>query len=787
MQPLSYEELEKQYVTLNHEISANNALVKELEESQALYRAIFEHGSVAMTLLDYDTYNVVAYNKKAYEDLGYTQEEYQGMDYRNTILIEDDVFLENMRQIKENKAYVYNTRLRRKDGTVMDAFRSALVVEIGGKKYIHTIRADVSNEKKVKTLLRESEKKYQDILESLKEGYYEVDLAGNITFFNTSLCNMYGYLPEELMGMNNRQYMSPETARKVYEKYNEVYRTGTSKVIEYEAIRKDGSTFNEEASISLIRNENDVITGFRGIVRDVAEKKKIKKQLLESEEMYRTLFEHAGLGISLMDARTGARKAYNKKISEQSGYTEEEFNNVPWQNFVVDQEELQKEINTVVEKGHHYYYIKFRNKNGEIRTFLRSAVIAKFNEKKYFHNIQVDVTDQVKSEEALKESETRFRSIFEDAADPIILMDQQEKKIVNVNKAAEIYLGYTREELLKMSIADVVMASAEGLFNLPSDQSATENIKYFEAGFMRKDNVPVFGEISSCLVEQDNRETVLYIVRDATDRKQKERELEKYRTNLEQMVKEKTRAIELARNELVNRERLAVLGQLTETVSEELKKPLSEIEDSIYLLQRRIKDQDPKIQKHLRRIDSQRIICESIVSDLLEYIRGEKVDRVLADINAWLLELLDQISEMENIQIQRDMPEKISLFLHDPNKMRQVMVNLMNNAVQAVKERNTSDRKYGHGYDPKINIIIKESAETIHFEISDNGVGMDKEIVEKAFEPLFTTRARGTGLGLAYVEKIISEHGGKIFIASEPDEGTTVSFVLPKKGHLADV
>jgi PAS domain S-box-containing protein len=127
--------------------------------------------------------------------------------------------------------------------------------------------------------LRESEKKYRTILHNIEEGYYEVDLAGNVTFFNDSLCKVFGYSKEELLGMNNRQLMTDEMAQRVYQTFNKVYRTGIpTKEFDWELTRKDGTKRFIEASISLMRDPKDQPIGFYGIARDITERKRAEEQ-----------------------------------------------------------------------------------------------------------------------------------------------------------------------------------------------------------------------------------------------------------------------------------------------------------------------------------------------------------------------------------------------------------------------------------------------------------------------------------------------------------------------------
>jgi PAS domain S-box-containing protein len=127
--------------------------------------------------------------------------------------------------------------------------------------------------------LQKSEEKYRTILHSIEEGYFEVDLAGNLTFFTDRLCTFSGYSREELIGMNNRQFMTEEAAKKVYQVFSEVYRTGEpANAFDWEMIRKDGTRCWIETSASLIRDSNGQPIGFRGIGRDVTDRKQMEEQ-----------------------------------------------------------------------------------------------------------------------------------------------------------------------------------------------------------------------------------------------------------------------------------------------------------------------------------------------------------------------------------------------------------------------------------------------------------------------------------------------------------------------------
>jgi len=142
------------------------------------------------------------------------------------------------------------------------------------------ISEDITARKRAQEALRESEEKYRTILATMEEGYYEVDLAGNFTFFNDSMCRIQGYTRDEMMGMNNRAYMDEKAVKKVYKIFNAVYRTGHgTTVTDWQIIRKDGSRGNVEASVSLMRDAGGNPIGFRGVVRDITERKRAEEEL----------------------------------------------------------------------------------------------------------------------------------------------------------------------------------------------------------------------------------------------------------------------------------------------------------------------------------------------------------------------------------------------------------------------------------------------------------------------------------------------------------------------------
>ena len=191
------------------------------------------------------------------------------------------------------------------------------------------LKEEISERKRTQGELKKSEEKYRTILENIEEGYYEVDLAGNFTFFNDSIQKILGYGRDELIGMNNRQYTDEENARKLYQAFNKVFTTGRpTKEFDWKIIRKDGSERYVEASVSVLQDARGGPVGFRGIVRDITERKEAEEALRDSKEKYRLLVDNAHDGIFI--AQNGLIKFQNPKAQEILGCSAHELPETPF-------------------------------------------------------------------------------------------------------------------------------------------------------------------------------------------------------------------------------------------------------------------------------------------------------------------------------------------------------------------------------------------------------------------------------------------------------------------------
>lgn len=311
--------------------------------------------------------------------------------------------------------------------------------------------------KQAEEILRASEERYRTILENIEDGYFEVDLAGNFTFFNDAVCRMLGYSREELIGMNNRQYTDPDSNKLLYQAFNKVYRTGIPiKGFEWQVIRKDGTKQYGEASISLIRDKTGKPIGFRGIARDTTERRKAREVLVQSEERYRTLVEESFDGIFI---QKGAQILFaNRRLHEMLGYEEGELVGLDhWKVYHPDYQNLTRERAQARLRGEtppSTYEVKFLRKDGaSFWGEINAKVINYLGEP----GIQVwarDIEERKRAEEILRESEEKYRSLFENAVEGIY-RSSIEGRFLTVNPAMARIFGYESQDEMVHRITDI--------------------------------------------------------------------------------------------------------------------------------------------------------------------------------------------------------------------------------------------------------------------------------------------------------------------------------------------
>ncbi len=308
-------------IGMMQDITALRRAEKELHESEARYHSLFKKNQAAMLMIDPETATIVDANLGACVFYGYPYEKILKLKMTDiNTLTAEEVKTEMQRALTEQQNH-FHYQHRLANGQIRDVEVNSGPLFMRGKQLLYSIIHDITERKQAEEALRQSEEKYRTILESIEEGYCEVDLAGNFTFFNDSMCRIFGYPKEELMGMSNRQYTDRENAKKLFQGFNQVYRTGKPhRGYDYEIIRKDGTKRYIETSVSLRKDASGNPIGFRGIARDITERKQFERVLQQERETFFSILQKEPYGALLIDA-DDTFLYINPEFTAITGYT----------------------------------------------------------------------------------------------------------------------------------------------------------------------------------------------------------------------------------------------------------------------------------------------------------------------------------------------------------------------------------------------------------------------------------------------------------------------------------
>jgi signal transduction histidine kinase len=213
-------------------------------------------------------------------------------------------------------------------------------------------------------------------------------------------------------------------------------------------------------------------------------------------------------------------------------------------------------------------------------------------------------------------------------------------------------------------------------------------------------------------------------------------------------------------------ERLSTFGQLVGSIGHELRNPLGVIETSLFILKGRMASGDERTAKHLERIGEQVTIANRIVSDLLDMIRDRPLKHEPVRLEDVWQSAVSAVQHPPGVSVSEQGLAALPDVNGDPHQLRQVFVNLLENAIQAVGETG------------KVELMASVLENEVELVFEDTGPGVSESIRRRLFEPLITTKARGIGLGLPLVRRILERHGGSITYSPRPERGAGARFLL---------
>lgn len=368
-------------------------------------------------------------------------------------------------------------------------------------------------------------------------------------------------------------------------------------------------------------------------------------------------------------------------------------------------------------------------------------------------------------EESLRESEERFRDFAASASDWFWELDDRLRfSYVSPgapNRASEV-VGKTRREAILMG-ENFSLTEAQ----LRAHEDDLEARRPFQN--LRLQQVTAEGEIKHISLSgrpvfdgEGRFKGYRGIGRDVTAEVAVEVELGR-------RVEERTAELRTAQSELVRREKLSTLGQLTATVAHELRNPLSAIRNTVFALRERVSASGLDLERPLGRVDRNIQRCDRIINDLLDFTRMPELHCAPIAADEWLEDILAEQALPGGVVLMRDFGAPSCHVSFDAERMRCVAVNLIENAAQAMADD-------GGG---AITVRTRLSGSVYTLAVEDTGPGIPADVLPKVFEPLFSTKSFGTGLGLPTVKQIVEHHGGSVEIASESGKGTRVVVRLP--------
>jgi PAS domain S-box-containing protein len=382
------------------------------------YRLATEHSNEGVIIVSGDKRLFI--NQRCLELAGYhTAQELDKKPFLSTVHPDDREKVRKIiskRQSGKPAPSLYEFRFLRQDGSIIYVEISSCSITYMGQPASLGYLRDISNHKQIEEKLRQSEERYRNILESIREGYFELDLDGNYTFANEANCRYLGYTKEELIGMNYRQHTDEETAKKLYQPYYELYQTGKPiELLDLESIRKDGTKAIYETSVSLIRDNKGNPIGFRGVSRDITARKKMEEALRQSEEKHRQILENMEEGYFEMDL-VGNFTFVNNAECRNLGYSKEELigmNNRRFQDETTARR-LYQIFNNVYKTGDPVEIIDIEiiKKDGtkKFNEISVSLIRDSKGEKIGFSGVTRDITERKLAEEEKRKLEERLQS-----------------------------------------------------------------------------------------------------------------------------------------------------------------------------------------------------------------------------------------------------------------------------------------------------------------------------------------------------------------------------------------
>ena len=627
--------------------------------------------------------------------------------------------------------------------------------------------------KQAEERISESEARYRGIFEYADDIIYLLAPDGTFNSLNPAFKRLTGWPAEEWLGKPFAPIIHPDDQPLAAEIFQAVLAGQSTPVFELRIARKAGDYFDSELSIVPVGPGGGIAA--IGIARDVTERKRAEAEIRKHQELTAKIIETIPIRVFWKDRDLRylgcntlfARDAGLSRPAELIGKTDFEMS---WK----DQAELYRADDRLVMETNtsrlSYDEPQTTPDGGQI--WLRSSKVPLSNDENEIIGVlgvYEDITERQLAAQALEESERKFRTILDSAVDGIVVVDAQSNTLIQGNRAICDMLGYQPDELSSLSVDNLHPVEALPEVHRQFERQLKGEIRVaHDLPVQRKDGSIFFADVSASPMMLAGRPFLVGAFHDVSERKQAEEHIRRLNEELEDKVRERTQQLLAAQEDLVRKEKLAVLGQVAGSVGHELRNPLGVMNNAVYFLQTVLSDADETIKDYLNIIKDEIVSADRIVADLLDSVRTKPPHPEAVSAAELIGQCLRKLSVPAAVDIQLDLPAALPPLRVDPLQVQQVFRNLISNGIDAMAEGGA--------------LIVRATPAdngAVCIQVQDSGCGMSAEQLGRLFQPLYTTKARGIGLGLVVVKNLTEANGGTITVQSEPGKGTVFTVTLP--------
>ncbi len=739
----------KRFTTIARQITGiirHKQAEEKLRHSEDKYRNIIEYSPVGIITIGKDGI-IESSNETFSEVTGISAGEIVGKDISEipvTIQGDKGKYQELFEAALGNEQIPqFELKWMHRDGSFRQGEIRSSAIRSGGKIIgVQIITRDITER-------RQEQEKYKAIIKDAPDGFWLSDSNGKLLDVNDKYCKITGYNRQELLGMNIKDLEAKEKPDEVTKHIESIMNKGAD-IFETQHKCKDGSIKDVEISARYIEIGEATQLVF---IRDMTERKMAQKALNESEEKYRSLVKNVRLGVfRSTPGETGRFLEVNPAMQDITGYSREELLNINVSDLFLKPEQRIVTLDKMSRvSGMITMELEFKKKDGSqiIVSDTKAPVKDKNGKVLYFDGILEDITERKQSEEELKESEERYRALFESTFD-IVQSVAQDGSYIFVNPAWFRTMGYSKDELARMNMFDAIHPkSIKHCRKIFDRVMQGESVNYIKATFLAKNgrNVEVEGSIIPRVI---NGKVIASqgFYRDISEKVKME-------------------------EQLIVTDRLACIGELASGVAHELNNPLTGVIGFSELLLEKEVPND--IREDIAIIHHEAIRAAEVVKNLLTFAHKHTPSKQAVNINSTIASVLGLRAyeqKVKNIKVVTQFDQDLPDVIADGFQLQQVFLNIVVNAGYAMEEANNGG---------VLTIKTERDKGIVRALFIDDGLGIKEEDMKYIFDPFYTTKevGKGTGLGLSICHGIITEHKGKIYARSEQGEGTTFVVELP--------